>query len=191
MRNIWVGAVIAVFLFGDGALAVPAELELDSLSFFYFEGAQVGNGLPPATIPLEVEKSATGGWTIRVPAAAFLMPPVTYPSGLRVDWRLTSDATGTISGVGGALRCQLSAPAMAYVDGAKTGIPWSFEFTTETSGASAQGLTATRQGARLDPTSGYLQLVATGVHAMNAATAPGMPYYAVLSGRIVGVDFSK
>ncbi len=185
------GSVIVVLLVSASALAVPAKLELDSLSFFYFEGANVGNGLPAASIPIDVQQDSASSWTIRVPAGSLSLPDVTYPSGRRVEWKLTSDATGTISRSGSSLVCQLTAPAAAYVDGSAAGIPWDFEFTTESSASSAKGITATRQGARMDPTSGYLQLVATGVHAKRAATAPGKPYYVVLSGRIVGFDFTK
>lgn len=190
MYKVLLGALTASLL-ASSTLAAPANLELDSLSFFYFEGAKVGNEIPPATIPVDIQQTGQGTWTIRVPSGSFSIPDLVYPSGLRVQWRLTSDATGTIAKSGTSLVCQLSAPAMAFVDGSKTGVPWSFEFTTEGSSASAQGFTAARQGARMDPQTGYLQLVATGVHANQAATAPGKPYYAVLSGRIVGVDFSK
>jgi hypothetical protein len=85
--------------------------------------------------------------------------------------------------------CQLTAAAIAYVDGATDGIPMTLTFSTETLSASAKGHTAQRQGVRLDPASGYLQLVTAGVNPTHAATAPGEPFYAVLSGRILGFKF--
>ncbi len=53
----------------------------------------------------------------------------------------------------------------------------------------AIALTTERQGVRLDPASGYLQLVTAGVNPLHAATAPGNPFFAVLSGRILGFKF--
>jgi hypothetical protein len=108
-----------------------------------------------------------------------------------VRWKLSNFATGSISRTPTGFACTLSAPAVAYVDGATHGIPMTFAFTTEVATSQASGVTASRQGARLDPTSGYVQLVAAGVHAADAETAPGKPFYVVLSGRVLGFDFQK
>jgi hypothetical protein len=134
-----------------------ATLALDNFSVLYFEGAAVGSMMSPTNVPLELTPAGHGEWTLRVRAADFDLPEITYPSGKQVRWKLSSDATGSFSLSGTTLVCQLTAPAVAYVDGAETGIPMTFTFTTESLSASAKGHTAARQGERLDPASGYLQ----------------------------------
>jgi hypothetical protein len=173
------------------ARGANAKLELDGFSFFFFEGAQVGAQLPGASVPISVTPAGKGRWTLSVDAADLKLPEVVYPSGRRVQWRLGGPATGEVVKSGGTFVATLQAPALAYVDGASDGISMALSFSTETANATAAGLTASRQGVPLDPASGYLQLVAAGVNPSHAATAPGKPFYAVLSGRIVGVDFSK
>jgi hypothetical protein len=164
-------------------------LELDNLSAFYFEGANVGAMIPTTRVPIELTKSSANSWDLRVRAADFSLPEIIYPSGKRVAWKLSADATGMLTASGAELVGQLTAPAIAYVDGDDNGISMTLTFSTETLSASAKGLTAERQGVRLDPASGYLQLVAAEVNPLHAATAPGNPFFAVLSGRIVGFDF--
>lgn len=183
-------ALAAIGLLAAGGNAqTRAALELDGFSVLYFEGAGVGSMIPPATLPIELARSGPARWDLRVPAAEFVLPEIQYPSGKRVAWKLAGDATGVLTLSGSELVCELTAPAVAYVDGAAEGIPMTLSFTTETLAASAKGFTAQRQGVRGDPASGYLQLVSAGVNPTNAATAPGNPFYAVLSGRIVGFKF--
>ena len=177
-------------LISASALAqTTAALELDSLSAFYFEGAGVGAMIPSVTVPIEITKSGPSAWDLRVRAADFVLPEIVYPSGKRVAWKLSADATGIFSTSGAELVCQLTAPAIAYVDGSTSGIPITLTFSTEALSASAKGLTAQRQGVRLEPASGYLQLVTASVNPLHAATAPGNPFFAVLSGRILGFKF--
>lgn len=166
-----------------------ATLQLDSLSAFYFEGAGVGAMIPATSVPIEITKAGAASWNLRVPAAGFALPEITYPSGKRVVWKLTADATGVATRSGAALACQLTAPAIAYVDGDADGIPMTLTFSTETLRASAKGFTAQREGVRLDPASGYVQLITAEVNPLHAATAPGNPFFAVLSGRIVDFAF--
>jgi hypothetical protein len=64
-------------------------------------------------------------------------------------------------------------------------VPFPLTFSTETATSQADGLVALRSGVRLDPTSGFIQLVAAGVSPAEAPTAPGKPFYAVLSGQIL------
>jgi len=166
-----------------------ATLELDSLSAFYFEGDGRGAMISSASIPIELTPQGRSSWLLRVPAAGFALPEITYPSGKRVAWKLSADATGVITANGGELVCQLTAPAIAYVDEDEGGIPMTLTFSTETLSAAAKGFTAERQGVRVDPGSGYVQLVTAAVNPLHAATAPGNPFVAVLSGRIVGFSF--
>lgn len=166
-----------------------ATLEIDGLSALYFEGAEVGSMIPSTSVPLEITRTGPNAWDLVVRAADFALPEIVYPSGKRVAWKLSADATGALSTSGGELVCQLVAPAIAYVDGSTDGIPMTLTFSTETLEASAKGLRAQRQGVRLDPSSGYLQLVTAAVNPLHAATAPGNPFFAVLSGRIVGFKF--
>jgi hypothetical protein len=168
---------------------VTASLELDSLSAFYFEGAGVGAMIPSVTVPIEIRKVTASTWDLRVRAADFVLPEIVYPSRKRVAWKLAADATGAFAVSGSEVVCQLTAPAIAYVDGSASGIPMTLTFSTEALSASAKGFTAQRQGVRLDPASGYLQLVTASVNPLHAATAPGNPFFAVLSGRIVGFSF--
>lgn len=183
-------AALTLCLISTSALAqTKAALELDGFSVLYFEGAAVGSMIPGATVPIEITKSGPAEWFLRVAAADFALPEIQYPSGKRVLWKLTSDATGGLSVSGAEVVCQLTAAAIAHVDGDPNGIPMTLTFSTETLSASAKGHTAQRQGVRLDPASGYLQLVTAGVNPTHAATAPGEPFYAVLSGRILGFKF--
>jgi len=179
----------ACFVSASALAQANATLELDGLSALYFEGADVGSMIPATSVPLEITPSGPNAWDLRVRATDFSLPQIVYPSGKSVEWKLSGDATGALSTSGGELVCQLVAPAVAYVDGSSEGIPMTLTFSTETLSASAKGLTAQRQGVRLDPSSGYLQLVTAEVNPLHAATAPGNPFFAVLSGRIVGFKF--
>ena len=130
-------------LFSTSALAqTKAALELDGFSALYFEGAAVGSMIPGTTVPIEITKSGPNAWLLRVSAADFALPEIQYPSGKRVLWKLTSDATGGLSASGAEVVCQLTAAAIAYVDGNTSGIPMTLTFSTETLSASAKGHTA-------------------------------------------------
>jgi hypothetical protein len=176
--------VSARVLAGDAAF-----LELDGLSALYFESESVGSMIPASRIPIEVRAAAAGEWDLRIAQSDFQLPEIRYPSGARVLWRLRSDAHGICRADGPTRVCQLVAPGEAFVEGRPAGIPMTLTFSTEELTASGAGRTARREGVRLEPTSGYLQLVAVGINPPHAATAPGSPFFAVLSGRIVGVLF--
>lgn len=165
-----------------------AELVLDGLSFFAFEGSGKSAPLPAGTvIPIEATRDGAGGWHLAIAASNLSLPPVTYPSGRSVTWKLSGDARGTLTVSGEEASLVLSAPLVAHVDGALDGIPFPMTFRTGMATASAAGVTASREGAKLDLRSGYVQLVAAGVNPRDAATAPGKPFYAVLSGQVRGL----
>jgi hypothetical protein len=173
------------------AHAEKAELVLDGLSFIAFEGSKAAVLLPAGSvIPATIEPSGASSWTVTIEPAALEVPPVAYPSGRSIQWRLSAPAKGTITRDGETLRCTLEAPLMAKRDDAPGEVAFPLTFTTETSTATAKGLTASREGVRLDPASGYLQLVATGVNPVHAETAPGEPFVAVLSGVLRGLPAS-
>jgi hypothetical protein len=170
------------------AEAIPT-LKLDAMSVLYFEGASTGSMIPSTDVPISIWKGAPDEWSLRIARDQFHLPEVVYPSGRRVRWELRSDARGVCRLDGPSLACQLVAPGDAFVQGNSGSIPMTLTFTTETLSASSNGLTTERQGVRLDPTTGYLQLVTVGVNPLHATTAPGSPFFAVLSGRIVGFRF--
>jgi hypothetical protein len=168
--------------------AEKVELVLDGLSFFAFEGSKAAVLLPAGTvIPAEIEPSGASRWTLTIAPAALQVAPITYPSGRSIQWRLAAPAKGTITRDGETLRCTLEAPLLAKRDDTPGEVELPLTFTTETTTATAKGLTASREGVRLDATSGYLQLVATGVNPVHAETAPGEPFVAVLSGVLRGL----
>jgi hypothetical protein len=170
------------------AAAGDARLVLDGLSFFVFEGAGQSAFLPEGTsVPLEFERLGTTSWQVTIVPSALDAPPVRYPSGKSVTWRLHEPATGMLTVSGGEASWSLSAPLVAYVEGSEAGIPFPLSFTTAVASRTAQGIVASREGARLDLATGYVQLVAAGVSPEGALTAPGMPFIAVLSGSVVGL----
>lgn len=191
-RSALVGVVFTLAITFAGvrnAAAATAFFEIDSFSFFYFEGAKVGGAISPTRVPIEATPEGPGAWRIEVAPESFVLPELLYPSGKRVLWRLSASASGRLDHTEGVYRCVLNVPAVAFVEGRETGIPMSFEFTTETASAQAAGVVASREGSRIDPRSGQVQLVAAGVNPTHAASAPGKPFYAVLSGRFTGIAF--
>jgi hypothetical protein len=170
--------------------SASATLVLDGFSFFFFEGAQQGSPIPSGVaIPLRIAPMATDAWSLAIAPGALTLPPVVYPSGRAVQWALPSAATGTLRRSPAGIQAELDVDAVAYVEGGSpNGIPFSFHFTTERAEAQAGAFSASRTGARIDPKSGYVQLVAAGIHPSDAATAPGKPFYVVLSGAIQGLD---
>lgn len=187
-RLIAAGALLASLLSTPTAVASDAVLVLDTFSVFRFEGTTASAMLPVGgRIPLNLAREAEGSWSVRIAASAFDFPPVTYPSGKSVKWRLSSDATGQLTNAAGGARLDLSAPLVAYVDGASRGIPFPMSFTTESSSAARAGVSASVRGVKVDAASGFVQLVATGISPDGAATAPGKPFYAILSGQISGL----
>lgn len=178
---------VTACLVSASALAqVTPTFQLDGFSAFVFEGAGKSALIPPANIPMEISPRGNGQWEVRIRSSALFFPPITYPSGRVVEWRLSADAIGIISRTESGAVFQITAPAVAHVDGNSSGIPMTLTFSTETLTATAKEVTAQRQGVRLDRESGYLQLVAANVNPIHAATAPGHPFYAILSGRILG-----
>jgi len=166
--------------------ARAAEFVTDNLSFFYFEGAKVGETIPAgARVPLKIERRDSGSWQITIDASSVSVPPIRYPSGKTVQWKLGGVASGTLTVWDGKGRADITVPLVAYVDGSDVGFPFPLTFTTETTVAMASGVTASREGARLDPSSGVIQLVAAGVSPPTAPTAPGKPFYVVVSGQII------
>ena len=162
------------------------RLVLDAFSFFFFEGGNATAVLPSgAEIPLELTQSSATSWTVTIPQQALDVPPVRYPSGRSVRWTLSAPAIGqlTLTDQGGS--CRIEAPLVAHVVGANSAVPFPLTFSTETETSRRDGLVASRTGVRLDPTSGFIQLVAAGVSPGGAPTAPGTPFYAVLSGQIL------
>jgi hypothetical protein len=177
--------VMALAIFPAAAAAGP-RLVLDAFSFFSFEGDNATAVLPSgAEIPLELTQSSATSWTITIPQSALDVPPVRYPSGRSVRWALSAPAVGqlTVTEQGGS--CRIEAPLVAHVEGADSSVPFPLTFSTETATSRGDGLVASRTGVRLDPTSGFIQLVAAGVSPAEAPTAPGKPFYAVLSGQIL------
>jgi hypothetical protein len=190
-RTFTLGVAVAFgigFAFADPARAATAYFEVDSFSFFYFEGAGIGGAISGTRIPIQVTRQSVGSWRIEIAPEDLVLPEMTYPSGKRAVWRLSSPAVGSLDRLDGAYRCDLSVPAVAFVDGGETGIPMTFQFTTESTSAEAAGVIASREGSRLDPRSGQVQLVAAGVNPTHAASAPGKPFYVVLSGRFTGIE---
>jgi hypothetical protein len=181
--------MIAVAVHVTSADAGTAYFEIDGFSFFYFEGAASGGAVSTARVPIHATQEAIGVWRIEIAPGSFDFPELVYPSGRRVVWRLSAPAVGRLEGSDGTYRCVLSVPAVAFVDGEKSGLPMTFEFTTENASAQAAGVVAARQGSRVDARSGQVQLVAAGVNPNHAATAPGKPFYVVLSGRFTGIAF--
>jgi hypothetical protein len=184
------GILVVAFCLGSPAQAeTPAcQLVLDGLSFFIFEGADESAFLPEGTvIPLTLEPLGETTWTVTISPTSLTVPPVLYPSGKSVVWRLGEVAQGMLTVSGGQASVSLNAPLVAHVEGSEGGIPFPLSFTTGVASKQAQGVTATREGARLDLATGYVQLVAAGVSPEGALTAPGMPFIAVLSGSVVGL----
>lgn len=164
-------------------LADRPELVLDGLSFFSFAGSKEAALLPAGTrIGVTFERVGEETWSVTIAPGALAVPPVTYPSGLAVEWRLEGPARGTFVRDGSSLRGSITAPLVAHVGGSAEGIPIPLTFTTEVARRDAKDLVAEREGMRLDPRSGYIQMVAAGVNPAHAATAPGEPFVAVLSG---------
>ena len=178
-------AVLAITVLPLSAVASP-RLVLDTFSFFFFEGENASAVLPSgAEIPLQLTQSSATSWKITIPQGSLNVPPVRYPSGLNVRWTLSAPAVGqlTLTKEGGS--CKIEAPLVAHVEGRSSSVPFPLTFSTETATSEADGLVASRKGARLEPASGFLQLVAAGISPEGAPTAPGKPFYAVLSGQIV------
>jgi len=177
--------VLAGAIFPASAGAGP-RLVLDAFSFFFFEGDNATAVLPSgAEVPLELTQSSPTSWTLSIPQGALDVPPVRYPSGRSVRWTLSAPAVGqlTLTDQGGS--CRIEAPLVAHVVGENSSVPFPLTFSTETATSQADGLVASRSGVRLDPASGFIQLVAAGVSPAEAPTAPGKPFYAVLSGQIL------
>lgn len=173
-------------LLGPAPATAAPRLVLDGLSFFSFEGSSASAFLPAgAEIRLEVEAAGPARWTLRVRPESFDFPPVRYPSGRSVRWRLGSAAVGTIELQGDVASITLTAPLVAEPSGSEAKIAFPLVFTTAQSRRESDGVTAEREGAKLDLASGYVQLVATGLNPSNASTAPGKPFVAVLSGVMI------
>lgn len=187
-----VGLLLAIQSFGSGtAVAGEPRLVLDGLSFFAFEGADASALIPGETsIPVRIEPGRSGVWEILIPADRFEVPPIRYPSGRSVRWKLADAARGTLTSTESGLMCTIHAPLIAHLDGAPDGVSFPLTFTTERSSRAAGTLVASREGVRLDPKSGYVQLVATGLNPLHADTAPGSPFTAVLSGRFLDLPQS-
>lgn len=177
--------VLAAMMLPASAGAGP-RLVLDGFSFFFFEGANETAILPAgAEIPLELTQSSATTWTITIPQGSLDVPPVRYPSGRSVRWTLSAPAAGQLTLTNGGGSCRIEAPLVAHVEGMNSSVPFPLTFSTENASSQGDGLVASRTGVRLDPASGFLQLVAAGVSPEDAPTAPGKPFYAVLSGQIV------
>jgi hypothetical protein len=178
---------LALVLAND-AWAEEATFSVDSLSFVHFEGDNSSALVPGGgRMTWSLTPASTDSWSVSVRPESFQLPAMTYPSGRRVVWRLSGPATGTLSRSINGIDCVLSAPLVAYVDGSRTGIDFPLTFTTAPVSVRAAGLVAATQGVRLDAASGQLQLVAAGVSPIGAATAPGKPFYVVLSGQLSGL----
>ena len=187
-RRLGMGAASALALLGGplSASAGPSRLVLDAFSFFLYEGSEIAVVLPAgAVVPLELERAGANRWTLRIDPAGLDVPPVRYPSGRSVAWKLARPATGELTVSGGAASCRIDAPLVAYVDGAAQGVPFPLAFSTESAQSQAESLVASAQGVKLDLASGALQLVAAGVSPADAPTAPGKPFYVILSGQIL------
>jgi hypothetical protein len=177
--------VVAGAIFPASAAAGP-RLVLDAFSFSFFEGDNATAVLPSgAEIPLELMQASATSWTVTIPQGALDVPPVRYPSGRSVRWTLSGPALGqlTLTDQGGS--CRIEAPLVAHVEGGDSSVPFPLTFSTETASSQGDGLVASRTGVRLDSASGFIQLVAAGVSPEGAPTAPGKPFYAVLSGQIL------
>ena len=100
-------------------------------------------------------------------------------------WTLSGPAVGqlTLTDEGGI--CSIEAPLVAHVEGADTSVPFPLSFSTGTVTSQGDGSVVSQTGVRLDPASGFLQLVAAGVSPEGALTAPGKPFYAILSGLMI------
>jgi len=182
------GAVVMLGSFAASAASVDqpvrSQLILDGLSFFAYAGTDKSAFLPSgAAIPIEILRVSDGQWQLTIRAASFTFPPVAFPSGARVEWRLSADAHGSCTLNRDGAACVLDAPLEARPEG---GEPMAFpmRFSTQRAQAASDGVVAVRDGAVLDVQSGYLQLVAAGVSPAGAPTAPGKPFVAVLSGRV-------
>jgi hypothetical protein len=190
MRALVVLLMVSLPLLGPlPAIAAEVVLALDGLSHFSF-GISKASALLPASarIPARINRASADSWTLFIPAAGFDPPAVAYPSGRSVKWRLSHDATGSLRRVRGeGLSVAITLPLVAHVDGAREGVAFPLTFTTEQVSHTAMGTVASREGAKLDPTSGYLQLVAAGASPAGAKTAPGEPFVAVVSARIEGL----
>jgi hypothetical protein len=184
----WLAASSAESLALDPSAPLRTELALDGLSFFAYAGSDKSAFLPSgATIPLEILRISDTHWRITIPANSFVFPPVEFPSGIRVEWRLTADAKGSCALGSGAAACVIDAPLEARPEGGGDSMRFRMRFSTLRAEAMSDGVVAARDGAPLDLGSGYLQLVAAGVSPTGAPTAPGKPFYAVLSGRIASL----
>lgn len=191
----WPVVVVCVLVAGlaisSRARAAEVTFVLDGLSFFAYEGADASALLPAgAQIAASVVAETQGAWRITIPAASLeALPPVRYPSGRTVRWRLGAAATGVLRlQSDGTVSASIDAPLVAYTDDGAEGAPFPLRFTTGAAASRAGGEVAATDGMRLDPRSGAIQLVATGVSPAEAATAPGKPFYAVLSGQLRGVS---
>lgn len=165
------------------------EMVIDGLSFFAFEGTGGTVQLPAGLrIPAKLERATRDSWRITLPAGALsAMPPIRYPSGKSVSWRLSSSASGTLQiGSDGLATITIQAPLVAHVEGQPGGIPFPLTFTTESTNGAAAGQ-ASVAGQRLDANSGVVGLVASGRNPVDAASAPGKPFLAVLTAQLRGL----
>lgn len=177
--------VLAATISPVSAAAGP-RLVLDVFSFFFFEGENAAAVLPSgAEIPLELTQSSPTTWTVTIPQGALDVPPVLYPSGLSVRWTLSGAAVGQLTLTSGGGSCSIEAPLVAHVEGTDSSVPFPLTFSTETVTSEGDGAVVSETGVRLDPASGFMQLVAAGVSPEGALTAPGKPFYAILSGLMI------
>lgn len=157
-----------------------ALLTLDSLSFVA-NALDNGEQIPLSGIPVRVESQSGNSWLLYIEPADVDLPPVTFNNGERVKWTLMERAVGTATFVNGQADVTISARFLAQSLDSSREVQHSLSFTTRVTQTERGDLEVEREGVPLDPSSGYVQLVAS------ASDPPrsehGIPFFVVLSGR--------
>ncbi len=180
--------LFSVLLASNAASA--QTLTLDNLSFVHFDGSSQDFQIPSGTVDLSIQSAGPNQWTIQVSPGNVDIPAFAYPSGKQATWGLASLATGTAKRKGKSVDIDVDVVASITVSGEGTPAQFPLQFTTGTTTASRGSVTVSRTGVPLDTGSGYVQLVASGVNSDRAPTAPGKPFYIVLSGTMSGLPAS-
>lgn len=192
LAALFVGTIsLLLIALASAALAqdrVTATLELDEFSLFHFAGTNAGGALPSGVeLTLNLARRSDSSWDVSVPAGTFQLPPLEYPDGQTVLWKLKTDARGSLERGENGISLNIQALAMALSERSDSNPLFILRFTTGRTQKRARGYTARADGILLQREDGYVRLVASGVNPKGARNAPGEPFYVVLSGTVRGL----
>ncbi|MCP5060112.1 MAG: hypothetical protein GY937_25700 [bacterium] len=186
--RIGTGVLAWCMFVGISSAAIAETLALDHLSFVHFEGASKDFQVPGGSIELTLKQVSPDEWSVRVDPSGLSIPEITYPSGKRAKWSMSSGAAGSLKRGPSGFDLEIDVVASIKVAGSKGLTTFPLHFTSKSTSSTRGKVEASRQGVPLDPASGYVQLVASAVNGDFAPTAPGKPFYVVLSGQITGLS---